>query len=61
MMHSPGSPFLWSFDMVSSVVRSLVELMFSDRDVTPRRSVMRNSRRQTGRGGELGRLTFRWA
>ena len=39
--------------MVSSVVRSLVELMFSDRDATPGRSVMRNSRRQAGRGGRF--------
>ena len=39
--------------MVSSVVRSLVELMFSDRDATPGRSVMRNSRRQAGRGGAI--------
>ena len=53
MMHSPGSPLLWSFDMVSGVVRSLVELMFSDRDATPGRSVMRNSRRQAGRGGAI--------
>jgi hypothetical protein len=62
MMHSPGSPLLWSFDMVSSVVRSLVDLMFSHNYATAtlRRNVMRNSRRQAGwGGGELGRLTFR--
>ena len=35
--------------MVSGVVRSLGELMFSDRDATPRRSVMQNSRRQAGK------------
>ena len=40
--------------MVSGVVRSLVEMMFSDRNATAGRSRTRDSRRrQTGRGGRF--------
>lgn len=54
MMHSPVPPLLWSFDMVSGVVRSLVDLMFSERCANRRQSKRRDAARcQSGWGGAI--------